>query len=158
MQTRQRIVQPVVNGQAAAPYTHGKAGTAAAHVEEETSTSKPVVLGAVMSTASLVLYLLSSSYIILLNKRLMVDDGFKYPLALTGLAQLAGAVAGVAYKASSLVMLSHCACLSSINLRCAPSCIRYATIQDGLLQSWDLLSWGLRQHLAFWPRACSPLC
>lgn len=47
-----------------------------------------------MSIASLVLYLLSSSYIILLNKRLMVDDGFKFPLALTGLAQLAGAVAG----------------------------------------------------------------
>ncbi len=97
-------MQPVINGQAAASYTNGKAGIAAAQVEEENSASKPVVLGAVMSVASLVLYLLSSSYIILLNKRLMVDDGFKYPLALTGLAQLAGAIAGEAYKASSFWM------------------------------------------------------
>lgn len=51
-------------------------------------------MSAVLSVASLVLYLLSSSLIIILNKQLMVNDGFKYPLALTGLAQFAGALAG----------------------------------------------------------------
>ena len=49
---------------------------------------------AVQSTGALVLYLLSSSYIIILNKQLMVDDGFKFPLTLTGLSQVAGALAG----------------------------------------------------------------
>ena len=49
---------------------------------------------AVQSTSALLLYLLSSSYIIILNKQLMVDDGFKFPLALTGLSQVAGALAG----------------------------------------------------------------
>lgn len=49
---------------------------------------------AVQSTTALLLYLLSSSLIIILNKRLMVDDGFKFPLALTGLSQVAGALAG----------------------------------------------------------------
>ena len=51
-------------------------------------------LKAVQSTGALLLYLLSSSYIIILNKQLMVDDGFKFPLALTGLSQVAGALAG----------------------------------------------------------------
>ena len=55
---------------------------------------------AVQSTGALVLYLLSSSYIIILNKQLMVDDGFKFPLALTGLSQVAGALAG-AYSQNS---------------------------------------------------------
>ena len=49
---------------------------------------------AAQSTGALLLYLLSSSYIIILNKQLMVDDGFKFPLALTGLSQVAGALAG----------------------------------------------------------------
>ena len=57
---------------------------------------------AAQSTGALLLYLLSSSYIIILNKQLMVDDGFKFPLALTGLSQVAGALAG-AYALSSLV-------------------------------------------------------
>ena len=52
------------------------------------------IMQAVQSTCTLVLYLLSSSFIIILNKRLMVDDGFKFPLALTGLSQVAGALAG----------------------------------------------------------------
>ena len=52
------------------------------------------IMQAVQSTCALVLYLLSSSLIIILNKRLMVDDGFKFPLALTGLSQVAGALAG----------------------------------------------------------------
>lgn len=56
--------------------------------------SKESVRSAALSVSSLVLYLLSSSLIIILNKRLMVDDGFKYPMALTGMAQLAGALAG----------------------------------------------------------------
>jgi len=51
-------------------------------------------LKAIQSTGALLLYLLSSSYIIILNKQLMVDDGFKFPLALTGLSQVAGALAG----------------------------------------------------------------
>ena len=49
---------------------------------------------AIESTGALLLYLLSSSLIIILNKRLMVDDGFKFPLALTGMSQVAGALAG----------------------------------------------------------------
>ncbi len=56
--------------------------------------SKESVRSAALSLSSLGLYLLSSSLIIILNKRLMVDDGFKYPMALTGMAQLAGALAG----------------------------------------------------------------
>jgi len=52
------------------------------------------LLKAIQSTGALLLYLLSSSYIIILNKQLMVDDGFKFPLALTGLSQVAGALAG----------------------------------------------------------------
>ena len=52
-------------------------------------------LSALKSVSSLLLYLASSSLIIILNKRLMVDDGFKYPLALTGMAQLTGALSGV---------------------------------------------------------------
>ena len=61
---------------------------------EAPQVKQDAIMHAVQSTCALVLYLLSSSLIIILNKRLMVDDGFKFPLALTGLSQVAGALAG----------------------------------------------------------------
>jgi hypothetical protein len=89
MQTRQRIV---VNGFQSPPAEpHADSAEDGKH---KVSESRAKVLSAGLSVSSLVLYLSSSSLIIILNKRLMVDDGFKYPLALTGLAQIAGALAG----------------------------------------------------------------
>ena len=63
-------------------------------VAETEEMKQAAFVKAVQSTGALLLYLLSSSYIIILNKQLMVDDGFKFPLALTGLSQVAGALAG----------------------------------------------------------------
>ena len=62
--------------------------------------SKETLRSAALSVSSLALYLASSSLIIILNKRLMVDDGFAYPMALTGMAQLAGALAGAQHMPS----------------------------------------------------------
>ena len=44
---------------------------------------------------ALLAYLLCSSLIVVLNKRLLVDEGFHFPLALTGLGQMVSAAAGV---------------------------------------------------------------
>lgn len=82
------------------------------------------MMGAVLSVSALVLYLLSSSLIIILNKQLMVNDGFKYPLALTGLAQLAGAFAGDTKmgKLGSFVNVFHfpVCCLIGLDLIACP--------------------------------------
>ena len=45
---------------------------------------------------ALVLWFVSSSAIIVLNKRLLVDEGFAYPLTLTGLSQFVSALGGAA--------------------------------------------------------------
>jgi hypothetical protein len=63
-------------------------------VNETQEMKQAALVKAIESTGALLLYLLSSSLIIILNKRLMVDDGFKFPLALTGMSQVAGALAG----------------------------------------------------------------
>ena len=63
-------------------------------VIETQEMKQAALVKAIESTGALLLYLLSSSLIIILNKRLMVDDGFKFPLALTGMSQVAGALAG----------------------------------------------------------------
>lgn len=63
-------------------------------VVETQEMKQAALVKAIESTGALLLYLLSSSLIIILNKRLMVDDGFKFPLALTGMSQVAGALAG----------------------------------------------------------------
>ena len=82
--------------QSIAASENGKAVPGAAEVPQG---KQAALVQAVQSTCALVLYLLSSSLIIILNKHLMVDDGFKFPLALTGLSQVAGALAG---KSSSI--------------------------------------------------------
>ena len=45
---------------------------------------------------ALVLWFVSSSAIIVVNKRLLVDEGFAYPLTLTGLSQFVSALGGAA--------------------------------------------------------------
>ncbi|EIE19444.1 hypothetical protein COCSUDRAFT_67899 [Coccomyxa subellipsoidea C-169] len=120
MQTRQRSSGPITNGKSSTAYVNGNANGTAAAMNEKTSLAKPVVVGAALSVSSLVLYLLSSSYIILLNKRLMVDDGFKYPLALTGLAQLAGAIAGWITSKTGLIKLGPAPSLRFLVTRLLP--------------------------------------
>ena len=100
------------NGQHSSQAVNGRA-------ETEEMKQAAFVKG-IQSTGALLLYLLSSSYIIILNKQLMVDDGFKFPLALTGLSQVAGALAGVLDTASpfcpmrALVSFLHpCSALGS---------------------------------------------
>lgn len=85
-------------------------------IAETEEMKQAAFMKAVQSTGALLLYLLSSSYIIILNKQLMVDDGFKFPLALTGLSQVAGALAGARDQAACccqefppLSLLLHCA-------------------------------------------------
>ncbi len=106
MQTRsaQKKQQYPLNGklssadddsQSIAASENGKAVPGAA---EAPQIKQEAIMQAVQSTCALVLYLLSSSLIIILNKRLMVDDGFKFPLALTGLSQVAGALAGMSVQ------------------------------------------------------------
>lgn len=107
-------------------------------MNEKTPLAKPVVVGAALSVSSLVLYLLSSSYIILLNKRLMVDDGFKYPLALTGLAQLAGAIAGEVHSRLHCV----CTCSSDCSAQHRPD-YAYGTSRDRYRAGWITSKTGL---------------
>ena len=86
------------DGQSVAASENGKAVPGAV---EAPQMNQAAVMQAVQSTCALVLYLLSSSLIIILNKRLMVDDGFRFPLALTGLSQVAGALAGKVRRMST---------------------------------------------------------
>ena len=104
MQTRQQARnRQVLNGDTAAPAAeppattspNGASGTTNGDIKVVSLEPKATLFSALKSVSSLLLYLASSSLIIILNKRLMVDDGFKYPLALTGMAQLAGAVSGI---------------------------------------------------------------
>lgn len=48
----------------------------------------------VLPIGALVLWFVSSSAIIVVNKRLLVDEGFAYPLTLTGLSQFVSALGG----------------------------------------------------------------
>lgn len=48
----------------------------------------------VLPLLALVLWFVSSSAIIVVNKRLLVDEGFAYPLTLTGLSQFVSALGG----------------------------------------------------------------
>ena len=50
----------------------------------------------VLPIGALVLWFVSSSAIIIVNKRLLVDEGFAYPLTLTGLSQFVSAFGGAA--------------------------------------------------------------
>ena len=50
----------------------------------------------VLPIGALVLWFVSSSAIIVVNKRLLVDEGFAYPLTLTGLSQFVSALGGAA--------------------------------------------------------------
>lgn len=50
--------------------------------------------GRVASLLSLALYMASSSSLIILNKQLMVDDGFRFPLFLTAAGQVASVLLG----------------------------------------------------------------
>lgn len=50
--------------------------------------------GSVASLLALALYMASSSALIILNKQLMVDDGFRFPLFLTAAGQVASVVLG----------------------------------------------------------------
>lgn len=43
---------------------------------------------------SLLLWMIVSSAVILLNKQILVEDGFSYPLTLSALGQFASAIAG----------------------------------------------------------------
>lgn len=48
----------------------------------------------VMPAVSLVLWMVVSSAVILLNKQILVEDGYSYPLTLSALGQFASAIAG----------------------------------------------------------------
>ena len=48
-------------------------------------------------TVSLLLWMLVSSAVILLNKQILVEDGFTYPLTLSALGQFASAIAGESF-------------------------------------------------------------
>ena len=52
------------------------------------------VVSSLFPAASLLLWGVSSSCLILINKYIMVDLGFKFPLMLTGLNQMISAMAG----------------------------------------------------------------
>lgn len=150
MQTRQRKAEPTVKGEFPIAHVNGA-------VKHEASPAKPVVLSAALSVSSLVLYLLSSSYIILLNKRLMVDDGFKYPLTLTGLAQLAGAVAGQLPTPPSPSYKTGCDVLETKSGMSFEWYMRgplSVAMQGGPFQKWESSSWVLHQPCASWSHAC----
>ena len=50
--------------------------------------------GKLASLLALCLYMASSSTLIILNKHLMVDDGFRFPLFLTAAGQVASVILG----------------------------------------------------------------
>ena len=55
------------------------------------------------SLLALCLYMASSSALIILNKQLMVDDGFGFPLFLTAAGQIASIILGNGYSSMSRV-------------------------------------------------------
>lgn len=52
---------------------------------------------------ALTLWMVVSSLVILLNKRILVEDGFSYPLTLSALGQFASALAGMLSRFTPLV-------------------------------------------------------
>ena len=110
-----QCVAPAARGAAAASHVAGsQQATAAPHARGGSARRAKAAGGSgggwrtwVLPVLALVLWFVSSSAIIVVNKRLLVDEGFAYPLTLTGLSQFVSAFGGA------------CCCRSLISC-CAP--------------------------------------